>query len=365
MALNYTTPNMQLVLPVPTQQTGPNWSYNLNASLTTIDVHDHTTGKGVQIPTTGILINADLPINGFNLTVIRTSRYSIQSAALTSPSDLACSYAVGTAGDLYWNDNVGNQIRITQSGAVSGAAGTITGLPNGTASAAYTAGQGTFVFQQATGVAGNIDVGSAVLRYPGTYPTPSGTNWISLQVPASISSGYSLTLPSLPSFKSLLTLDTLGNISTGPTSAPFVDSFVAIGTSGTITAQRATSVVASATSGSITIPNGGAGSNLLNVAYVASGTRPIQIAFISDGSGNPASIQVTIGATATATIYRGLTLIATWVIIGSTSGMVIPTSAFNTLDLTPPLGGNTYILNIASASGSTTFEYTQMVAYEI
>ncbi len=195
MATNYVSPNMSLIIPVPTQELGPNWAYDLNASLTNIDAHNHTAGKGVLVPVAGLLINDDLNLNLFNLTSVRTTRYAFNASALALPTDLQCAYAVGMNGDLFWNDGNGNQVRITQSGSVAGSAGTITGLPNGTASAAFSGIEATFIFQSATGVGANMDIGSLIVRYPGTYPTPSGTNFIVLQVPSSIVTGYSITLP--------------------------------------------------------------------------------------------------------------------------------------------------------------------------
>jgi hypothetical protein len=71
-------------------------------------------------------------------------------------------YVIGA--DLYYNDANGNQVRITQSGSVTGATGTITGLPSGTASAAYNSIiDETFIFQSASNTAANIDGGSVIL----------------------------------------------------------------------------------------------------------------------------------------------------------------------------------------------------------
>ncbi|HLZ48462.1 MAG TPA: hypothetical protein VKR80_07425 [Candidatus Limnocylindria bacterium] len=53
------TPNMALVLPTPTGDIGM-WGDELNAALTLVDVHDHTTGKGVAITPSGLNINAPL-----------------------------------------------------------------------------------------------------------------------------------------------------------------------------------------------------------------------------------------------------------------------------------------------------------------
>ncbi len=203
------SPNMSLPVPAPSLEPGPEWAQSLVACFSILDGHNHSPGSGEQITPTGININADLPFNNSNnATALRSVRFFPNGSPLALATDLGCLYESGV--DLYYNDGSGNRIRITQSGSVSGASGTITGLPSGTASASYQSSSGTFQFLQATSTAANMDIGTLVLRYPGSYPTPSG-NYIALQVPSSISSGYSLTLPALPAANNtFLTINTDG-----------------------------------------------------------------------------------------------------------------------------------------------------------
>lgn len=211
MATSYLTPNMSLVIPVPGQETGPNWAQEINASLTIVDSHTHSPGSGSLITPSGLNINADLSFNSIaNAIAMRSLRFASQISPLALGTDIGCLYEAGV--DLYYNDGVGNQIRITQSGSVAGASGTITGLPSGTASAAFDSLSGSFIFQQATSTAANLDVGSVAIRYPGSYPTPTG-NYIQLQAPSSISSGYSITLPALPAQTNFMIMNTSGTIS--------------------------------------------------------------------------------------------------------------------------------------------------------
>lgn len=204
------SPNMNLPVPIVGQELAPTWATDLNNSLNLIDSHNHSANQGVQINPSGININADLPFNGNNAISLRTTRFVSQLSPIpASGLDIGCLYESGV--DLYYNDGAGNQIRITQGGNVAGAAGTITGLPSGTASASYQSSSGTFVFDQATSTGANIDVASIIIRYPGSYPTPAG-NFILLEAPSSLSGGYSLILPSIPASTSIVTLDTSGNI---------------------------------------------------------------------------------------------------------------------------------------------------------
>jgi hypothetical protein len=200
------TPNMGLVVPVVGVDPGPDWANNLNASLTTIDGHNHVPGSGVQITPNGLNINVDLPFNNNNATLLRSTRYSPQSANLNGVSDLGCLYVVSA--DLWYNDGSGNQIRFTQSGSIVGATGTITGLPSGTASASYAAG--TFVFQSATNTAANIDGASYILRN-----STASSNGLTLAPPNAMASSYGLVLPTIPAETALLSIDTSGNITSG------------------------------------------------------------------------------------------------------------------------------------------------------
>jgi hypothetical protein len=117
MPTTTTTPNMTLVLPVPLQELGPTWAQDLVTALTRIDLHNHTPGLGVLVPTSGLNINADLPINGFNTTLHRTARFNSQSATLALGSDIGCIYNV--LGDAYWNNATGTAIQLTKSGKVN------------------------------------------------------------------------------------------------------------------------------------------------------------------------------------------------------------------------------------------------------
>lgn len=204
---NFTiSPNMNLIIPTPGVDPGPDYATNQNNDLTIIDQHNHSSGSGVQINPAGLNINADLPYNINNLILVRSVRFSPQGSPLALASDIGCLYESGV--DLYYNDGSGNQIRITQSGSVAGSSGTITGLPSGTASASF--GAGTFVFQSATNTAANIDGGSFIFRN-----NTVSSKGLTLSPPNAMAANYSLVLPSIPGANAFVTLDTSGNLSTG------------------------------------------------------------------------------------------------------------------------------------------------------
>jgi hypothetical protein len=199
------SPNMSMPVPTVATAPGPGWASNLDASLSIVDSHNHSSGQGVEINPAGLNINSDLSFNNNNATVLRSVNFTSQAAPLSLITDIGCLYVSGV--DLYYNDEGGTQIRITQGGAVAGATGTITGLPSGTASASYSAG--TFTFQSATNTPASMNVGPIVLGN-----NTLNSKAVTIAPNSGIASNYNLTLPAaLPGALNYVTLDASGNLS--------------------------------------------------------------------------------------------------------------------------------------------------------
>jgi len=111
-----TTPLMNLDLPVVSVTAGPLWATMLNAAQNLIDSHDHTSGKGSKVPTAGILINANLEMNSFDLTEIHALALDNLSATLGA-SLVGRLYQVNK--ELYYNDGNGTAVKMTNAGAVN------------------------------------------------------------------------------------------------------------------------------------------------------------------------------------------------------------------------------------------------------
>jgi hypothetical protein len=206
------SPNMGLPIPTPTVDPGPEWAFDLNSCLDLIDSHNHSAGQGVQITPSGINISSDLLFNGFNATLLRSTRfYPLVSAPASASPDQNCLYSVGS--ELYYNDKAGNQVQITSGGSVNSGPGSINGLPSGTASANFVAIGGTFTWFQATSTAANMDTATLVVRYPGSYPTPSG-NYIMLSAPNTLASTNHIFLPTVPATTGVMQLTNAGVINT-------------------------------------------------------------------------------------------------------------------------------------------------------
>jgi microcystin-dependent protein len=203
-----TSANMNMPVPGVGVTSGPTYATDLNNCLTIIDGHDHSAGNGVKITPSGLNISSDLSFLSNNATALRSVRLSTQTAVLALTADLACLYNV--SGDLYYNDGVGNNVRITQSGGVAGSPGSISSLTS-PASASYVSASDTFVWQSNTTTAANMDAGSYKMRN-----ISAGSNAVTIAPPASIPSDYTITMPNLPAASSVMTLSTSGAISTTP-----------------------------------------------------------------------------------------------------------------------------------------------------
>ena len=193
---------MSLIIPGVGSEAGPTYAEDVNASLTLIDQHDHTPGNGVQITPAGLNINAALTLNSNFLTTVAGVTFTAQS---TTP---AVSTIYENSVDLYFVDGVGNNIRLTQSGGLAGTPGSISGLVS-PASATYVPISSTFVWQSNTNIAANMDFGAALLR----NISPNSTFALTLQ-PPTLSSNYTITLPTIPASTSFMAMDNSGAIST-------------------------------------------------------------------------------------------------------------------------------------------------------
>lgn len=199
------SPNMSLPVPQVGSEAGPDYAFDINDCLSLIDSHDHTAGSGVQITPSGLNINSDLTFNGSNAINLRSVRMSSQGSPLALPSDLNCLNVV--AGDLYFNDGLGNQVQITANGAVAGTPGSIANLVS-PASASYVAVSSKFVFQSDVNTAASLDARNLILRN-----STASSNGLTLSPPNSLASNYTITLPTLPAATNILMISSGGAIS--------------------------------------------------------------------------------------------------------------------------------------------------------
>lgn len=201
--MSTTTPAMGLVSPTIGTDSGLVWEQSVNANNNTVDGHDHTPGKGVQVPPSGLNINSDLPVQSNNITQIRAARFTPQGSPIPNTgADVGEVYVSGN--ELFYNDvSGGNQVQITNAGNVNV---TSSGISSGTASAAFSGS--TLVVKSSSTSFANVDVQSIILANSGNL-----SNQLTLQAPT-LSTSIVETLPLPPaSATSIMQMDTSGNMS--------------------------------------------------------------------------------------------------------------------------------------------------------
>jgi len=197
--------NMNLVLPTVSQTPGPQWASIINSDLTLIDQHDHTSNKGLPIPTAGLNINDELKFN--NTTPNGLPATGLSYLGLISPQSPPAPARVfsDAAGDFYYRNTAGFDVQLTVGNTPAGTPGSISGLPFPGASASYDNTTGTFVWQKAVNQGATMDSGPLRLR-----DGSAGSNAVTI-TPASGTSNYTLTLPSAaPGAQSILTVASSG-----------------------------------------------------------------------------------------------------------------------------------------------------------
>lgn len=225
---NIISPNMNLIIPIVGSEAGPTYASDINNSLTLLDQHDHSLGKGLQITPAGLNINTALTLQNNALTNINSLVFTNQTSGIATGQALYV--APGSESpvplpDLWYNDGSNPPIQLTSGGLVNA---TIASIPG----ESYAGG--TFTWRQGTGstTPANMDIGSVILR-PNTAGT---TNGVVLNPPAAVSSQFSLFLPTIPSGStSFLLLDTSGNMNSTSAVFPLTASSIA---NNTITAAQ-------------------------------------------------------------------------------------------------------------------------------
>ena len=220
------TTNMSLNEPSVGQTSGPDWATETNANWETLDAHDHTSGKGVQLTPSALNINADVEFNQNSATELKNMIFD------SSVTPATTSYSVyQSGGDLYWRNGSGTAVQITSGSNVRTTGGSIDGMSGNDSEAAY--GSGIFTWQYdstKTPFAGAKFSHADINLYK--YDGSSGSNaYVILKYTGSSAGSNNLTFP-----------DETGTILSTATSFAGAINIDATGGSGSITLDAATSV---------------------------------------------------------------------------------------------------------------------------
>jgi len=376
------SPNMNLPIPTVGQEPGPDYASDVNASLTLVDLHDHASGSGVQITPAGLNISSDLGFISNNATALRSVRFTPQGAVLSLPADLGCLYEVND--DLYYNDGVGNQIRITQSGGVAGTPGSIANLVP-PASASYVSADSTFVWESDANIPANMDAASYIFRN-----LTLNSFGVTVSPPNALAANYSLVLPSVPLVKNIVTLDASGNfgsaLNVDGTSLEWSGDTLSIKNDGVTTAKISdqnvtfakvlTRAVPGATAGvgqvAVTPGSGnftttsGAYVNVTNLSIsITTIGGPVRLYIVSDPA---ATVSADIGSTASDIaevrfLRDGSVDCGSYKVFSGSAALQIG-ATLEAIDV-PAAGAHSYNVQLRGGASGVALRYYRFVAYEM
>lgn len=198
------------------------WDVILDAIFTTIDSHDHTTGKGAKIKMSAVTIDGDVSwsASGVSRAITDLRAIDLAPVAASTVSSLAGAFFLNASdnNELYFRTQTGTNIKITSGNSLN-------------------------VFQFAGGIGGDYSAVGALLSYDDAsraywlqqegsprpwaklrtgdiqllQAAPSITQAVTLRSPTALASGYIFTFPAAlpPTTTQPIISDTSGNLTFG------------------------------------------------------------------------------------------------------------------------------------------------------
>lgn len=205
-----TLPNMNIILPELGQDSGQ-WDDKLNAGLTLVDAHDHTSGKGPRVPTAGININADLAFGGFGPTGLGKAAFNAVTALSSGSKTL---FVNSADNELYWRTNGGTNVKLTSGTSINITlvGGIVGDYSSVGAEVAYDDANKRYTFKQQGSPKPWARIATGPVRIY-EYNTTE-TVYVELAVAAALAASYTLTLPAaLPGSTALCQVSAAGVVS--------------------------------------------------------------------------------------------------------------------------------------------------------
>lgn len=216
-----TTANMGLVMPTEGGDSDI-WDTILNTLFGLVDAHDHTTGKGVKVPSAGLKINADVSwsFSGTNYAITDAKAIDFTPLAATAMTSYSSALFANSSdsNNLYYRNSAGTNVKITDGstlnvsivGGIGGDYSSISALLD------YDDATDTYRFRQETSAAvrqfaklSSADVQLFEYKAAGDPTVP--TNSVKLKSPAALAASYSVVFPAaVPAAKSAVQVSTAG-----------------------------------------------------------------------------------------------------------------------------------------------------------
>ena len=187
------------------------WGTQLNANHPLIAAHDHTTGKGVPVPSAGIGINANLTMAGHALTNLKAAAFTAQASFTTAAS----LWVRSSDSALVWRSVSGTDFKLADSTGINlSLVGGIAGdYATASASLYYDNTAEAYRFLEATPLpnswsyvkAGGVDI----------YQHASGiSTFVRIISPAALAASYTITKPAALPASTQLQQITSGGVET-------------------------------------------------------------------------------------------------------------------------------------------------------
>lgn len=202
-----TLPNISIILPTLGGDTGI-WDEEINAALSLIDAHDHSSGKGIRIRTAALDINADLSIAGYALTNVGKAAFTPIAALAAGANVLSVNVSDG---ELYWRSSGGVNVKLTSGSTlnttlVGGIVGDYTAV---SAEVAYDDANARYTFKSpgTPKVWAKLASGEHRIYESGT----SVSLYVGIKSPSALAASYSVEMPAaLPSALSVVQVNASG-----------------------------------------------------------------------------------------------------------------------------------------------------------
>lgn len=222
------TPNMGLIEPTEGGDDDV-WDTLLTTVFGAIDSHDHTTGRGVKIPSAALKINADVSwsFGGVNYAITDAKALDFAAVTTASVSALAGALFVNSAdNELYFRSIAGTNIKITSGttlnvsivGGIGGDYASVGALLD------YDDATDTYRFRQETAAAvrqfAKVSMADLIIReYDAAGDASVPVETITVKSPDALAASYALTLlAALPSALSYVRVSTAGVLTAIPVS---------------------------------------------------------------------------------------------------------------------------------------------------